>query len=238
MAPSRVAEFTSEHQQRFFRLMRRGFNMTPRCVAEQLWETLEKAYKEPQRHYHTAQHIIECLELLDSEWVHKAWLLGNHHNQSMRAELEAAIWWHDVVYHIPSGALSNEQASASYAFTSLVRNSGRTNSAHLVYLHILDTDHVASPIPTSMSSMLMCEIDMAILGSSPERFEQYSEQIRDEYSGVPLHDYLKGRRDFLQGVLDASSIFLTEAFRERFEEQARRNLNREIHRLNIFSREE
>ena len=51
------------------------------------YEQLGKAYREPQRHYHTTRHIEDCLAKLALLRV-----------QATRpAEVELALWFHDAV---------------------------------------------------------------------------------------------------------------------------------------------
>ena len=55
-----------------------------------LLDALLAAWREPQRHYHTLQHLEECLDHFDS-----ARTLGEH-----AAEVELALWFHDAVYDV------------------------------------------------------------------------------------------------------------------------------------------
>ena len=67
-------------------------------------EELTAAYSAPNRHYHNLAHIQDCLDQL-------ARVDGL--SASERAILEAAIWWHDVVYD-PARS-DNEELSAQLA---------------------------------------------------------------------------------------------------------------------------
>src|SRR5687768_4797278 len=68
-----------------------------------VFSELEKRYEEPHRHYHTVEHILECLS-----WFDHARELAAH-----PAELEAALWFHDAVYDPLS--CDNEGQSAELA---------------------------------------------------------------------------------------------------------------------------
>ena len=59
---------------------------------EQEFNRIAAAYGEPQRVYHTAQHINECLDLLD--WA----MLSGPRALLEQPTLEMALWYHDVVY--------------------------------------------------------------------------------------------------------------------------------------------
>lgn len=49
---------------------------------------LVRSYSEATRHYHTTQHLAECLELFDQVRSH-----AEH-----PAEVEVALWCHDAIY--------------------------------------------------------------------------------------------------------------------------------------------
>ncbi len=71
-------------------------------------EDLIAAYAAPVRHYHNLAHIQDCLGQLARVDALSA---------SERAILEAAIWWHDVVYD-PTRS-DNEELSAQLAEQNL-----------------------------------------------------------------------------------------------------------------------
>jgi predicted metal-dependent HD superfamily phosphohydrolase len=66
----------------------------------------------------------------------------------------------------------------------------------------------------------------AILGAEWERFEESSEQIREEFRHVSYEDYRAGRIKVLESFLQRPQLYLTEHFSTRYEAQARENLRR------------
>ena len=72
-----------------------------------LCQALLNAYGEPQRHYHTQQHLGECLALADT-FKDEAERLD---------EIELALWFHDAVYDVR--AHDNEARSAQWSLTAL-----------------------------------------------------------------------------------------------------------------------
>lgn len=74
-----------------------------------VYSSLESAYSEPHRHYHTGAHIDDCLEQLDSA----------PHIANFPEEVELALWFHDAVYKPLSS--KNELKSAEWARTFLAR---------------------------------------------------------------------------------------------------------------------
>ena len=73
---------------------------------------------------------------------------------------------------------------------------------------------------------------MAILGAPWERYLQYAQAIREEYSWVDSALYGSRRIGFLNSTLQ-KPIFNTALF-AHFEEQARENLEREIEWLRLI----
>ena len=71
---------------------------------------------------------------------------------------------------------------------------------------------------------LMCDIDLAILGAEPWRFDQYDAAIRREYEWVPEDVYRRERARVLAGFLERPRIYHTPYFHDILEVQARVNL--------------
>jgi predicted metal-dependent HD superfamily phosphohydrolase len=91
------------------------------------------------------------------------------------------------------------------------------------------TRHDAEPI--ERDEKVLVDVDLAILGETAERFGEYEDQIREEYSWVPGVVYRSKRRKILKGFLARASIFNTRKFIDAYEARARANLERSIERL-------
>lgn len=164
---------------------------------------------EPQRHYHTLDHVTAMLrDLPDTE--------------AQCRELLAAIWLHDIVYD-PTAA-DNEERSASQAADDLAGSGVRID---VVQRLILATKrHEPSEHPLDA---LMSDLDLLILGQTPEAYAGYARQIRLEYAHVPEDTYKAGRAQVLQHFL-LTPIYRTSRFASH-EGQARDNLAWEIAQL-------
>lgn len=175
-----------------------------------LLAALLDAYSEPQRHYHTLQHLEECLAHFDA--LHQ---LAEH-----PAEIALALWFHDAVYDVH--ARDNEARSADWAASALLAAGLALDTCRRVHGLVMATRHDA--FPTSLDAQLLTDVDLAILGAGPERFAEYETQIRAEYGHVPQALFVEKRRQILQGFLDRERIFHTQPCQARFEAAARRNL--------------
>jgi predicted metal-dependent HD superfamily phosphohydrolase len=178
---------------------------------------LEASYAEPARAYHTAEHIRDCLAQFDL----------SRHPALRPDEVEAAIWFHDAVY-LP-GASDNEDRSAGLARTTLADAGAPPDMAQRIAALVLATQHLA--IPRKPDAALLCDIDLSILGRTPEVFDEFERRIRQEYAWVPEPMYRGARAEILAGFLRRRSIFQIDFFRDRYEAPARANLARILKEL-------
>lgn len=175
-----------------------------------LRDQLVAAYQEPQRHYHSLQHLIECLAHFDQVRGQAKYL----------GEVAIALWFHDAIYDVKGK--SNEQRSADWAVSALSAAGASQATQNRVRQLIMATKHDAEV--SEPDQQLLVDIDLAILGAAPERFAEYDRQVRSEYSWVPGLVYNIKRKAVLKSFLARKSIYSTKYFRDFHEAQARSNL--------------
>lgn len=188
----------------------------------QIINGLHSRYAEPWRHYHTATHI-EAMARFLVENV---------------AELEdplAVLWatlYHDSIYDVIAPRGHNEEQSARIARSELedfiddprIRKIGQ---------YITDTaTHTPSNDDADLD--LFLDADLGILGSSPETYDLYADQIRKEYASL-TGNFNAGRVDVLRSLLSSERLFITDVAHDKFEYAARQNMGREIDQLRIAS---
>ncbi len=78
---------------------------------------------------------------------------------------------------------------------------------------------------------LFTDADLSILGSDPDTYKVYSKQIRREYSIYPEIIYNPGRKKVLTHFLKMDKIYKTEEFSDRYELNARINIQTELNSL-------
>lgn len=181
------------------------------------FEALNAAYGEAHRYYHTAEHIGDCLTLL-AEYRRIAQDPDN---------VELAIWFHDAVYE--PLATDNEARSAAWAGRFLSGNRCGVGRVDRVHDLIMATVHDAPA--REPDAQLLVDIDLAVLGSDPQRYRKFEADVRKEYRWVPALLFKKARKKILQSFLDRETIYATVALRDRFEAQARVNLTTVIRTL-------
>jgi predicted metal-dependent HD superfamily phosphohydrolase len=179
-----------------------------------LLERLLASHAGPGRHYHTLQHLSECLSLF-AEVAHLAARPG---------EAAIALWFHDAIY-VPR-APDNEARSAAWAAEAL-RGAGADQSvvARLHALIMATADHKPHG---DQDARLVIDIDLAILGSAPARFAEYEQQVRAEYAVVPVDVYQQKRGALLASFLARPALYSTPELHARLETQARINLRHAI----------
>ena len=178
---------------------------------------LKKRYDEKHRHYHSMQHIGECLAHFDS-----ARTLCEHAD-----EVELALWFHDAIYE--PRAKDNEAQSAAWAGRVMRAADLSGEAAQRVHALIMKTCHDA--LPETSDEQVLVDIDLAILGSAPERFDEYETQVRAEYAWVPEFMFKRTRRKILTAFQERPALYATAFFHKKLEAQARVNLARSLAEL-------
>lgn len=177
-------------------------------------DELVRAYCEPHRAYHNLRHIDDCLRQFEPA-------------RKLAAEpdtAEWALWFHDVVY--APRAKDNEEKSADESRRAC-RAAGLPESfERRAGELILATKHDALPI--TPDAQLVVDVDLSILGRAAEEFDAYERAIRQEYGWVPDLLFRPGRAKILRAFLERPRIYSTAWFGDRYEAQARSNLERSL----------
>lgn len=187
-----------------------------RLVAD-LWEELQKAYGQKKRHYHTLAHLenmyrelIACRELIE--------------------DLETilfSLYYHDIVYKASRN--DNEEQSAEVAAQRMRSIGVPEEKIAKCRKQILATK--AHQPGEDNDTDLFTDADLSILGAGRDTYEQYSRNVRKEYSIYPDLLYNPGRRKVLEHFLEMDKIFKTVFFYDKLEKQARINLSGELELL-------
>jgi predicted metal-dependent HD superfamily phosphohydrolase len=181
---------------------------------QELGEDLITRYSEPHRRYHTTKHLLHVLTMIDQ--------LADDHDVFL---VQLAAWFHDAVYAIPPGQVSNEEASVRLALRQLsgvgLEQEDLNQIARLVRL---TETHL--PGPRDPEGELLCDADLAILASKPEDYADYVAAVRQEYARVPEEQFLAGRLAVLTELSDRE-IFRTTKGRQ-LTDAARTNLAAEM----------
>ena len=193
----------------------RALNLEPTGKTTGLLRELLWMYNQEGRYYHTTEHLQSCFEVMDS-------VIG-----PVSVTVELALWYHDIVYN--SRRKDNEVQSALLARARLGLLSKDHLANHVANL-ILCTKHDQNP-PT-VNAQVIQDVDLSILGASPEKFDAYEAAIRKEYAWVDEDSYRRVRGFILQDFLARFTIYHTPEFQiSGYERRARENLARSLVRL-------
>lgn len=192
------------------------YNENPE-VSKALWIKLVKNYAEVNRHYHTTDHLNYLLrQILPFKDRVNNW-----------DALLFALYYHDVVYNVLQ--TDNEEKSALHAQETLEALNISREIIDTCRRHILATKtHATSSDP---DTNLFIDADLSVLGQNWSDYQTYCQQIRNEYEAYPDTVYTSGRKKVLQHFLEMDRIYKTQFFTDTFEENARRNLKKEIEGL-------
>lgn len=181
-------------------------------------------YSDESRHYHDFDHIAETLS-----WLNLA--LEDFSDKELApytsVELRLAALFHDVSY-TTAGSPTNEQLSCE-AFRALVQGMSKAAIDRVCKLIMITAEHGTLEAPdVPLAGRLMLDADIASLGQPRWEVFLYNnqnviEELKLKYTPEQI---AKSRRAFLGKLLEKESIYLSDWFRIRLEDQARRNLQR------------
>jgi predicted metal-dependent HD superfamily phosphohydrolase len=183
-------------------------------LIEKLWSEIEKNYSQKDRHYHNLEHLENMFSELDA-------IKDSISNYS---KISFSVFYHDVIYDASSK--SNEEKSAEFAKARLQQLNINETDISEIYQQILATKAHEGSDDKDLNYLL--DADLSILGKDLETYIDYTKKIRKEYSIYPDLLYKPGRKKVLQHFLVMENIFKTDYFREKYEEQAKKNIEFEI----------
>ncbi|AHE57161.1 HD domain-containing protein [Sphingomonas sanxanigenens] len=192
------------------------------AVPAGLLATLRRRHAEPLRAYHDWSHVEAMLALF----------------AETRADLAApdavlhAILFHDAVYD--PQAHDNEERSALLLETlaaGLLDRATLDRAARMVRATQRHRIDPALPPDERADMGRFLDMDLAILGAEPARFDAYEAAIRFEYGHVADAGFAAGRAAVMAGFGRRARLYLSDWGHGRFEAQARANIARSLARL-------
>ncbi|MFI8522683.1 hypothetical protein ACIGEZ_33555 [Streptomyces sp. NPDC085481] len=184
-------------------------------------QNLLARWSEPQRRYHTVDHLRAVLDRIDE--------LTDQGGEGGELELvRLAAWFHDAVY-LPDRS-ENEERSAALAERALTE-AGLTPREVTEVARLVRLTVTHDPAPGDLNGETLCDADLAILASRPDTYTGYTRAIREEYAFVPDPAFREGRAAILRHLLALPRLFRTPYGAAAWEETARANLERELAQL-------
>jgi predicted metal-dependent HD superfamily phosphohydrolase len=188
-------------------------------IEDELKTELSALYRAPGRHYHGLAHIKALLALADEY----------RDELADREAVEAAIWFHDAIYD--SRRSDNEARSAALAADKLSSRVPPEQLTRIVAMIEATATHALPDLDdeaATRDAAFFLDMDLSILGAPRGAFDSYEAAVRREYAWVDDKAWAAGRAAVLRKFLARPRIFHTEAFRQRFDAEARKNIARSI----------
>lgn len=183
-------------------------------LVNQLWQEVEENYTHKKRHYHNLQHLDNLLQQI----------LEIKNDLKNRNATLFALYYHDIVYNALKR--NNEEKSAEFAQNRMQLIGVPQPTIDLCVQQILATRK--HELSDNSDVNYFTDADLCILGQPCEVYEAYYKNVRKEYSLFPDLIYMPGRKKVVQYFLQMDRIFKTPFFYNKFEAQAKENLQREL----------
>lgn len=186
--------------------------------SEMLWEEIVTKHTEPSRHYHKLSHLEDLYDQLLA-------VKGKIENWNT---VLFTLFYHDIIYN--SSKSNNEEKSAALAKKRMQQIEVPNDEIELCIKQIIATKkHLKSE---DSDTNYFTDADLSILGRDSESYYKYCEKIRREYAIYPMFIYKRGRKKVVKHFLSMERIYKTEAFFNKYEKQAKSNLQAELDSLN------
>jgi predicted metal-dependent HD superfamily phosphohydrolase len=182
-------------------------------------------YESPPRAYHSWHHVEDVKRHYDE-------VGSSGPGWQQPDEVLLAVLLHDAVY--VAGAHDNEERSARLVPALIEEHLPHVavDAGRVADLIRLTARHGSlSPDQVDPDAALFLDCDMAILGAAPDAYDRYEAAIAEEFAALPAEAYRAGRRAFLEHLLKAPRIFLSDHFHARLDAAARDNLRQAVRTL-------
>lgn len=182
-------------------------------LTPELRSELLQRWNEPLRRYHNETHLRAVLHAVDA--------LEADGESFDGTAVRLAAWFHTAEFD-PTGSENNDKSAA---FTEKVLDPAAPVEEVARLVRLMGGHRVEAG---DLNGAVLSDADLAVLGSDPDTYEAYSQDVRHEFAHVPGERFVAGRIAALEGLLERRSVFQTRAGRDAWEKQAHANLNREL----------
>lgn len=160
-------------------------------VAEKWWQKIINYYSEPHRYYHNSSHIAALLSLIPQVSPNLA--------EDDETILIYASFFHDLIYNPQS---KNNELESSILWEEFSQEMSMENKIFQVVKDTILATAQHFQKPTHNISELFLDLDLSILGTTAEKFQEYEDNIRLEYGFVPENIYQVERIKIMKTLLN------------------------------------
>lgn len=187
------------------------------ALIDELWKETEKYYSGKKRYYHNLAHLESLLDQLSA-------VKAKIHDWNT---LLFTLYYHDIIYNPVKN--DNEEKSAALAGKRMQQLEVPAEKILQCRARILATKK--HEISADSDTNYFIDADLSILGQPWTVYETYYKNVRKEYAVYPDVIYKPGRKKVLRHFLHMQQIFKTDEFSQKFEWQAKENLQKELELL-------
>lgn len=176
------------------------------------WSEICNSYTSKGRYYHDLSHLENMLEEIEKV-------------KDMVNDLDAlyfSIFYHDIVYKPLKN--NNEHKSALIFNKNISKTRFKNIAACMQQIEATKKHEFA----TEKDTNILLDLDLLVLGQSAASYDAYAINVRKEYQMVPTFMYNSGRKKVLEHFLNMNSIYKTAYFQNKYELNAKENLEREL----------
>ena len=188
-------------------------------------ELLIERWSTPDRRFHNLRHLIDMLARVDE-------LAEESHNPDI---MRVACWYHGCVFSsdveevIRGNGGEDETASAAFAEADLRHLGVPAETVKRVCSLVVNLKrHMLAD--DDIDAQALIDADLGTLAVDPQTYTEYVRLLREEYSHIPMEEYLRGRLTIISRLLNREHLFHSP-LGERWEHPARENLAAEQRRL-------
>ena len=188
-------------------------------------ELLIGRWSTPDRRFHNLRHLIDMLARVDE-------LAEESHDPDI---MRVACWYHGCVFSSDFEEVTrgnggeDETASAAFAEADLRHLGVPMETVKRVCCLIVNLKrHMLAD--DDIDAQALIDADLGTLAVDPQTYAEYVRLLREEYSHIPVEEYLRGRLTIVSRLLNRDHLFHSP-LGQRWEHPARENLAAEQRRL-------
>ncbi|OLO43448.1 hypothetical protein BKH31_12325 [Actinomyces oris] len=188
-------------------------------------ELLIGRWSTPDRRFHNLRHLIDMLARVDE-------LAEESHDPDI---MRVACWYHGCVFSSDVEEVTrgnggeDETASAAFAEADLRHLGVPMETVKRVCCLIVNLKrHMLAD--DDIDAQALIDADLGTLAVDPQTYAEYVRLLREEYSHIPVEEYLRGRLTIVSRLLNRDHLFHSP-LGQRWEHPARENLAAEQRRL-------
>jgi predicted metal-dependent HD superfamily phosphohydrolase len=182
--------------------------------AEKYFDLLTKLYSKKPREYHSLSHLK---------------FIGSIQELQLYSEVNSATfimkkWFHDAIYNPES---KDNELNSKLLWEKIALKEGVVPSIIDNVSKGIDATNYGKYFPHNFEDKVFCDTDLSILGQPQDTYSIAASGIRKEYRHLNDSQFIEGRLKVIDYFLSLPRIYITERYVERFENQARLNLDLE-----------